>query len=357
MSGNSEGRGVDFNQFYAASHLAGTGHLYDWDALRKLEAEHGIAVPTGRLPVVAYGMKVLGRLPYPTARTIWLAADLAALIVFIAAWPGVNRRVIALALSWSMPAALLLLLGQDTPLWLMFFAIGLLLLKNGRSRLAGLAFALCICKFHLALGIPIFLIFQKRWETLFSGAVAVGGLLAACFLIEGPMWPWRYLAAVSNPQFSPAHERMPNLHGLSVWLPQAAVFELAGALALILLLGLLCRRTGDLGVTGAAVAAAGLLLGRHGYANDCALLIPIAALTIQRPEAPVWLKGWAVVLLSPLPTMLLASSKPYLGQLLIVGFVISAIQAAGRSRQASRIAPALDIRERGDECGALAAAT
>jgi hypothetical protein len=210
----------------------------------------------------------------------------------------------------------------------MFLAIGLLFLKHGRPRLAGLAFALCICKFHLALGIPIFLISQKRWETLFSGAAAIGAMLAACFLIEGPAWPWRYLAAVSDPQFSPAHERMPNLHGLSVWLPQAGIFELAGAVALVALLWLLCRRNADLGMTGAAVAAAGLLLGRHGYANDCALLIPIAVLTIQRKEASVRLKAWAAVLLSPAPTLLLASSKPYLGQLLIVVFVIYAIQAA-----------------------------
>jgi hypothetical protein len=330
MAGNSGGSGVDFNQFYAASHLAGTGHLYDWDALRKLEVEHGLEVRTGRLPVVAYGMKVLGWLPYSTARGIWLAACAAALIVFAVTWPGANWMVMAVALSWSMPAALLLLLGQDTPFWLMFFAIGLMLLEKKRPRLAGLAFALCICKFHLALGIPVLLIFQKRWEALLSGAVAAAGLLAACFLIEGPMWPSRYLNAVSNPLFSPAHERMPNLHGLSVWLPQSAAFELASALALIALLWLLCRRTGDLGVTGAATAAAGLLLGRHAYANDCALLIPIAALTIQRQETPLWLKAWALVLLSPLPTLLLASSKPLPGQLLIVCFVIAAIQAAGQ---------------------------
>jgi hypothetical protein len=35
---NTTGWGVDYNQFCAASRLAGTGHLYDWDALRKIEA-------------------------------------------------------------------------------------------------------------------------------------------------------------------------------------------------------------------------------------------------------------------------------------------------------------------------------
>jgi hypothetical protein len=231
----------------------------------------------------------------------------------------------------------------------------LLLLENGRPKLAGLAFALCICKFHLALGIPILLIFQKRWVALISGAAAAGALVASCFPIEGAMWPARYLAAVSNPIFSPAHERMPNVRGLSVWLPHSAAFELGGALALIALLWLLCRRTQDLGVTGAAFAAAGLLLGRHAYANDCTLLIPLAVLTILREEAPRWLKGWALILLTPLPTVLLASQKPYLGQLITIGFAICAIHAAGREHRAGEFAPARDT-EREEDYGAHVAA-
>jgi hypothetical protein len=237
--------------------------------------------------------------------------------------------VMAAAILWSMPATLLILFGQDTPFWLMFFAVGLLLLQKGKPGLAGIAFALCICKFHLALGIPILLSFQKRWVPFFSTTLTVGGLLAACFLIEGSAWPRNYLAAVSDVNFSPAHQKMPNLRGLSAWMPHAVAFEIAGVLALIALLWLLCRRTSDLGVTGAAVAAAGLLLGRHGYANDVALLIPLAVFTLQK-KTPVWVKGWALLLLSPSPTLLLSSSRPYLGQLLVIGFVVCAIQAAGR---------------------------
>src|SRR5580692_11217623 len=82
--------GVDYNQFYAASRLAGTGHLYDWDALRKIELETGLIGPTGRLPVVLYGYKTLSRLPYAVARYIWMAVSIAALTVF-AAWPGARR--------------------------------------------------------------------------------------------------------------------------------------------------------------------------------------------------------------------------------------------------------------------------
>ena len=81
-SQNQSGWGVDYNQFYAASHLAGTGHLYDWEALRKLELENGLEVPTGRLPVVLYGQKILSWLPYKVAFATWVSLCIGALVAF-----------------------------------------------------------------------------------------------------------------------------------------------------------------------------------------------------------------------------------------------------------------------------------
>ena len=78
---NSSGFGVDFNQFYSASRLAGTGRLYDWDALRKIEAEHGPPVHTGRLPVVAFGVKLVGWMPYSTAHAVWVACGMVSFLV------------------------------------------------------------------------------------------------------------------------------------------------------------------------------------------------------------------------------------------------------------------------------------
>src|ERR1041384_4525227 len=60
---NNDGWGEDFNQFYSASRLAGTGQMYNWDALRKIESENGKEVPTGRLPVVMYGAKLIAWMP------------------------------------------------------------------------------------------------------------------------------------------------------------------------------------------------------------------------------------------------------------------------------------------------------
>lgn len=313
--------GADYTQFYSGSRVAGTGHLYDREALRKAGAVGGLS---SRLPVVIYGHKILSGLPYRVAQLIWLASGIAALAFFAAFWPGASRVFMMIALAWSMPATLGLVHGQDIAFWLMFFAAGLLLLERKRPWAAGVAFALCICKFHLALGIPIMLAAQKRWKTMIAGAGVVSALIASCFLIEGREWPLRYLEMSQMKGFPSVPVRMPDLYGLAAWLPWKTATVIICSCALVVLLWIAFRGVNDLGMAGAVAAAGGLVLSPHGLAYDCALLIPLAVLTVQRPDMPPWLKVWAVLLISPTPILLLASQKPLLGQILIVAFVVAA---------------------------------
>ena len=47
---NSSAWDVDFNQYYSAGKLVGSGHLYDWSSIRALQLEHNAkAVPFGRI--------------------------------------------------------------------------------------------------------------------------------------------------------------------------------------------------------------------------------------------------------------------------------------------------------------------
>jgi hypothetical protein len=325
---NRSGWGIDFDQFYSAGRLTGTGHLYEWDALRNLEAEHGHEVPTGRLPVVLYGHKLLARLPYGAAQIVWMTLCIAALAVFAITWPGASRSLMMVALAWSMPVTLILLFGQDTPFWLMFFAAALLLMERKKPWSAGFAFSLCICKFHLALGIPVMLVAQKRWKTLIAGAVSVLVLLALCFLIEGPQWPLRYAKMAQMAAFAPRSEVMPTISAIAARLPWPAAAEIAGAIAIMLLLWEVCRRMVDPGLAGAAAAACGLLVAHHALFADAVLLIPLAVLTLQRQNIPFWLKGWALLMLSPVPFLLAyAWEKPLVWQALIAPFVIAAVLA------------------------------
>ena len=326
---------IDFTQFYAASRLAGTGHLYNWDALRQLEAHYGgPPIPSGRLPVVAYALRALSWMPFFEARLAWLAICLAGVLIFAARWPDSDRRLMFAALAWSMPVGFLLVLGQDTPVWLLFFTAGLVFLEKDKPKLAGAAFALCLCKYHLAVGVPVLLVAQKRWKTLATGAVGVAVLLGACFLVEGPGWPRAYLEVIRKPIFSVADSRMPNLRGVAYWLPGSAAIELGCALVVVALLWMACRRQQSPGLAGAMAAASGLVMGHHAYANDCALLIPLAVIMVQRP-APRWLKIWGLLLLTPVLTQLLVSRVPYVGQTLVVAFVIAALVWAIRDGHAS----------------------
>jgi hypothetical protein len=336
---NTADWGIDYNQFYAASRLAGTGHLYDWDALQKAEAENGrFAVLTGRLPVVIYGHRILGSLPYAVAQSMWLAGSVGALF-FAAFWPGTGRWPMMIALAWSMPAIVGLFYGQDIFFFLMFFTAGLLLMERKRPWSAGVAFALCLCKFHLALGIPVMLVAQKRWRALLAGTTACLALIAGSFLIEGSAWPLQYAKFAQMSAFSRAPERMPNLHGIVSWLPWTTAIETVCTVAIVWLLWAACREGTDLGTAGAAAAACGLLLGYHGYAYDCVLLLPLSVLTIQRPGVPAWVKIWAALLLSPVPVLLLVSQRPLPGQILIVAFAVTAV-LYGKAKPFSRPAAA-----------------
>jgi hypothetical protein len=196
-------------------------------------------------------------------------------------------------------------------------------MERRRPFSAGMVFALCICKYHLVLGIAVMLAAQKRWRTLVAGAVAGSALIASCFVIEGPGWVLEY-AKLSRFHLNAA-ARMPNLYGLASWFPWAAAMELVAAVGVVWLLWAACRGGTDLGTAGAAAAACGLLLGHHAFAADCLLLIPLSVLTIQRPGVPLWLKLWAAAMLSPATVFLLVSQRPYLGQILVVAFTVTAI--------------------------------
>ena len=95
-------------------------------------------------------------------------------------------------------------------------------IRHSRPFLTGLVLALCAAKFHL---FPPLLLWRHRlWQGLVAGAAA---LLAISFAVAGRHWPLEYAAIMSN------------LHGL--------------------------------------------LVSRHAYMQDCALLLP--ALLIVLPTA------------------------------------------------------------------------
>lgn len=297
-------RGGDFSQFYSASQLAGSGHIYDFDSIRELELRNGTnPIPFGRLPVYGVLMKPLTLLPYSCARWAWLLVNLAALVGFATLWPMRSRRDAIMMLCWSCPAAILLLTGQDTGLFLFFVTVGLRLLQSNRDFAAGLVFSLCAAKFHLALGIPIFLLARRRWGALGGGLAGGVVQLAISFAAEGRDWPVRLWHLSATSDFSPATSKMPNLLGLTHGLPYGGVVEAGLALLALAAVWIIARRSA-LTIGATAAVTAGLLVSHHAYVYDAVLVLPAVAMAL-RLKAPRVLRYAALALCVPIPYLLL----------------------------------------------------
>jgi len=315
-------RGGDFDEFYSASKLAGSGHLYDWDRLQRLERENEtIVIPFGRLPVYAGLMKPLAGMRYPYARGAWLAVNLAALILFALLWPGRRHAAVAM-LCWSCPAAILLSTGQDTGLFLLFVTLGLRLLQSRQDFAAGLVFSLCAAKPHLALGIPVFLLARRRWGAMAGGLAGGAVQVAASFAIEGRDWLAQLARLASISEFSPAPAKMPNLLGLTHWLPSGMIVEaLLGIVVFAAAWRIARRRALATGATAAVLA--GLLASHHAYVYDAVLLLPALLLALRLRLKPVE-KYWVLLLCVPIPYLFLM--KDYftlVAQIAINGFCLS----------------------------------
>jgi hypothetical protein len=73
----------------------------------------------------------------------------------------------------------------------------------------------------------------------------------------------------------------------------------------------------------ALAAACGLILSPHSYVYDCAVLLPLAAICLRRMNSAMLIPS--VLTLSPIPVLLTASSMPWIGQAMAVGFVFAAL--------------------------------
>jgi hypothetical protein len=228
-----------------------------------------------------------------------------------------------IALAWSLPACFTLFFGQDVLLWLLLYALGLSLLRRGYSYTAGIAFALCICKFHLLIGLGVMLLARKEWKTIFAGILSTAILMMACFAIEGPTWPALYEVIVKSPGFSPATNLMPDVYGLVARFPHGLELEILVSAAISFALWFACRRA-SLTVAGALASAAGLLMAHHAYGYDCLLLLPLCVIVRRELRFPEWMRFTALLLLSPALFFTLASPS-ILAQVFVCVFVIAAI--------------------------------
>ena len=325
-AGVSQAHSSDFHQFFAAAQLAGTGHLYEFERIRALETGYmTYPVPCARLPVYAFVFRPLTWLPRGAARALWFLVNWAAIIGSVFLLPFPDRRHAWLALCWSIPLAVALFCGQDTPLFLLFMASGAYLLRQRRDFPAGLAFSLAAGKFHLALALPVFLLATRRYRALAGGAAGGAALLGASLAIEGPGWPSAWLALSRIPEFSGAIEKMPNIYGLTHRLSGGTLAEAVLCVGLLWAVYAVARSNPrEIGLW--LALAAGLLTSRHAFLYDCLAVLPLAIYQITRGTGALRVWAW-VVLLPPVYFLLAWERYSLIPQIAITGFVLASAAA------------------------------
>jgi hypothetical protein len=320
----------DFIPLYTGPHLLAAGELYDNARLLEREQEltgwvtvrHGYIRP----PFLAALMWPLSRLPYRTALRVWQAASLAALAGFVWLWDPDRRGLTALVTAMSLPVLMTWLKGQDVPFLMLAIAISARLHHSGRRVAAGAVFALCAAKPHLFLLTPFFVFGRREWVFLKGLLYGGGALWALSTAVAGWNWPFEMWEQAVNPMFSPSVSGMPNIQGAFAGRPLAWLWSLVASVATAWAVWTIARRSSFLPAFSAAILG-GVLLARHSYLLDLALLIP-AALSALGSANSAWIRLAAVALTAP-PLMILAlTGRPYsivataLGLLLLMGWAL-----------------------------------
>src|SRR5208283_1448507 len=143
------------------------------------------------------------------------------------------------------------------------------------------------------------------------------------FAAEGRGWPARLLQLSAISDFSPSPWKMPNLAGITHWLPYGGGLE-AGLAVLALAAVWIVSRRSTLTIGATVAVLAGLMVSHHAYVYDAVLLLPACALALRLP-GPKALRYAALLLAVPIPYVLLIKDNAawVVAQVCINGFSLS----------------------------------
>ena len=300
----------DFLQFYAGGRLAGTGHLYDPAAVRRVQIEAcggwSPALLFTRPAFYAHVLKPLAALPFYPALMLWKLILIAAVLGSVILLWRLSQEY-ALLCAISLPLLLSIGNNQDVALLLLIAAGSLVLLRGDRGLAAGLLLSLCAIKFHLLVLVPVALLAARKWRALGGFLAGMAVLAAASVGLDGVASIPQYAAILMGPVINPHPEQMGNLRTLAaaIHLPRAEI----GLAILVILLACAAMRAREVEVCLTFAIAGGLILAPHVYPQDFAFLLPFLALArtkiLDRPE-----KLAVQALVSPFPYLLLFAGRP-----------------------------------------------
>jgi len=323
----------DFMGFYTGAVLAGSGDLYNQNAVARVEAqhwEHPRTLAWVRLPFYATLISPLRFFSYQKAAWIWQSVSLFALILFIFIWPVQNRALAIAACCWSLPLLNCFIMAQDVTFVLLALALSIAAFVRGKHFAAGCLFSLCFIKYNLFLTIPLLILRKRLWK--FGGGLVAGSvtLLAMCFVVAGRFWLRDYVATLLLPTTTPRFSGLPNLRGLFTNLPHGFVIE-AAAVCLVLVAAWLAMSGRDIYPGIAAMLLSGFLLSYHAFFSDASVMVPVSLLLFQRAASALY-HAVAIALLCPLVYLsLVLSQSPFHPAIAFLAALL--ILAIGESRR------------------------
>ncbi|MGA9354722.1 MAG: glycosyltransferase family 87 protein [Terriglobales bacterium] len=328
----------DFTAFYCGAKMIRDGEgaqLYDLRLQYQVQMQFApnvdirqVALPYNHPPFEALLFLPLACLKFFPAYLVWSLLNVVMLVSGVVLLKKTFREVdsfdgwfLFLAVAGFPPVAIALMHGQDSVLLMLLATVSLTLLEKRRDAAAGVALALCLFKFQIAL--PMAFILAAGRPRLLRGflptAAALGAVSAIVVGWGGVSGYAGYVLQLEKSGAGGAIPAagMPNLHGLIAsvagpWARSAVTMwgTIGASLAIVALVAWVVSRhhSSTQFVFGLATVTA-ILVSYHALAHDLTLLVPIVLLSLARTlSATEWEIREDTILLVVLYTILWASA-------------------------------------------------
>src|SRR5258706_12260323 len=273
-----EAKKHDFLNIYTGAALAHEGRYSELHippvqlaAEQEIIPQLTILVPFVRPGFYAALLSPLALLPYDTAFSAWIAAQvLLLLFCWIWGWRRFGPDALVFA-ALSLPAPLGIASGQDCVVLLALFIAAYELAERKQPLASGAALAIMLLQFHLILLWPVALLIQRRWRMLIGFCIMALAEAVVCVMLGGLHVIRSYadlLRDKSLDRLSPSPELMISYQGLAANLGIRSPAVILGIIAAVILIFLWAVRQAPLWKTFALTAVASLCVAPHVYWFD-----------------------------------------------------------------------------------------
>ena len=313
----------DFRPYYGAALMIRRGdgaRIYQDEAQHEIQREMLPFVEPSQLPFnhPAYEALLfipLTYLPYTVASVVWAVVNIGLLAIIGAILYRWHKQYsVYLVLLSLAPVMFTVMLGQDSILLLLVFALALRALSKGQLAKTGILLGLGLFRFHLVLPFMFILVIRRQWRLVGAFLATAIALLFISILLSNPSDYLSLMISQSlrsdDPRFVNVHiiSNMPTINGLLVLLLKSVLpIRVIGIIAItcsfFFLLWIGLKRS----LSFSAVPAA-LVSSHYMYAYDLSLMaLPLCGYILKIPVKSKSMIA-CMILVTALPVYLVLGS-------------------------------------------------